>query len=108
MQRLRGEVARLRMSNELMGRELSRLKTVVGAALPGEGGGLDVESLATRKELEAVRAEVAKLRRMRDQERELDQSAMHAEVDHLKRLVHALTMRLADVADGAPTAGRLA
>ena len=100
LQRLRGEVARLRMSNELMGREMSKLKTIVGASMPGEFGGVDVDALASRKEVEALRAEVAKLRRLRDQERELDQGTTHAEIESLKRMVHALSMRLADVTDG--------
>ena len=97
LQRLRGEVARLRMSNELMGRELGKLKTIVGASMPGEHGGVDVDALASRKEMEALRAEVSKLRRLREQERELDQGAVRAEIDSLKRMVNALSLRLADV-----------
>lgn len=103
LQRMRGEVARLRMSNELMGRELAKLKTIVGAGMPGEHGGIDVDALASRKEVDALKAEISKLRRLRDQERELDQSAVHAEIDSLKRMVHSLSLRLADAADaGAP------
>ncbi|KOO29923.1 kelch repeat [Chrysochromulina tobinii] len=90
LQRMRGEVARLRMSNELMGRELGKLKTLVGASLPGEHGGLDVEALATKAQLDVLKAEVAKLRRLGAQEREADKGAMHAEIDSLRRAVHAL------------------
>ena len=39
------QVARLRMSNELMNRELHKLKSLVGAGMPGEGGGVDVDAL---------------------------------------------------------------
>ena len=94
------------MSNDLMGRELNKLKTIVGAGLPGEHGGLDVDALASRKEVEMLRHEVGKLRRMRENERQLDQGAVNAEIDSLKRMVHALSARLADVAEasinGAP------
>ena len=103
LQRMRGEVARLRMSNELMSRELTKLKTVVGASMPGEHGGLDLDSLASRKEVEALKMEVARLRRINSQERESDQAALHAELDSLKRTVHALSLRISDVAEaGAP------
>jgi cell division protein FtsB len=78
------------MSNELMGRELGKLKTLVGASLPGEHGGLDVEALATKAQLDVLKAEVAKLRRLGAQEREADKGAMHAEIDSLRRAVHAL------------------
>jgi len=94
LQRMRGEVARLRMSNELMGRELGKLKSLVGASLPGEHGGIDVDSLATRREVDALKAEVAKLRRLGAQEREADQGAVHAELDSLKRAMHGLSLRL--------------
>jgi N-acetylneuraminic acid mutarotase len=97
LQRMRGEVARLRMSNELMGRELGKLKSLVGASMPGEHGGLDVDALATKQEVEALRAEVAKLRRLHSQERESDKGALRAEVDSLRRAVHMLSVRL----DGA-------
>jgi hypothetical protein len=65
--------------------------------MPGEHGGVDVDALASRKEMEALRAEVSKLRRLREQERELDQGAVRAEIDSLKRMVNALSLRLADV-----------
>ena len=70
LQRMRGEVARLRMSNELMSRELGKLKTIVGAALPGEHGGVDVDALASRKEVEALKLEMARMRRLHAQERD--------------------------------------
>ena len=98
---MRGEVARLRMSNELMGRDLAKLKTLVGTMLPGEHGGVDVDALASRKEIDALRAEMAKLRRLHAQEREADQGASRAEVDALRRTVHALSLRLSDVAEAA-------
>ena len=90
LQRMRGEVARLRMSNELMSRELGKLKSLVGASLPGEHGGIDVDALATKGEVDALKAEVAKLRRLGAQEREADKGALHAEIDSLRRAVHAL------------------
>ena len=77
----------------------------MGAGLPGEHGGLDVDALASKKELEALRLEVGRLRRGREQERELDQGALHAELDSLKRMVHALSLRLADVADAQAEGG---
>ena len=101
LQRMRGEVARLRMSNELMSRELSKLKTVVGAAMPGEHGGIDVDALATRREVEALKMEMARMRRLHAQEREGDQVAMHAEMDSLKREMRALSTRLSDRVDSA-------
>jgi chromosome segregation ATPase len=100
LQRMRGEVARLRMSNELMSREMSKLKSVVGAALPGEYGGIDVDSLASRKEVEALKAELAKLKRQHSQERDSDQGALHAEVDSLRRAMHSLSMRVNDMQGG--------
>jgi N-acetylneuraminic acid mutarotase len=101
LQRMRGEVARLRMSNELMSRELSKLKTIVGAAMPGEHGGMDIDSLATRKEVEGLKMEMARMRRLHAQEREGDQAAAHAEMDSLKRMLHALSLRISDVAEAA-------
>lgn len=95
LQRMRGEVARLRMSNELMARELAKVKTVVGGSMPG----MDVEALASRKEVEALKMEVARLRRHNAQERESDQATMHAEMEALKRMVHALSLRVSDVTE---------
>lgn len=94
LQRMRGEVARLRMSNELMSREMHKLKSLVGAQLPGDHGGVDVDALASRREVEALRAEVAKLRKLNSQEREADQGALHAELDSLRRAVHALALHI--------------
>ena len=104
LQRMRGEVARLRMSNELMGRELHKLKSLVGVALPGGsgGGGVDVDSLAHKREVEGLKAELASLRRLHAQEREADQNALHAEMDSLRRMVQALAVRVADDGRGAP------
>lgn len=55
---------------------------------------IDVDSLATRREVDALKAEVAKLRRLGAQEREADQGAVHAELDSLKRAMHGLSLRL--------------
>ena len=101
LQRMRGEVARLRMSNELMARELTKLKTLVGASMPGERGGVDVDALASRKEVEALRLELGRLRKLNAQEREGDHAALHAEIDSLKRTVHALSLHMTE-ASGPP------
>ena len=102
LQRLRGEVARLRMSNELTGRELAKLKSIVGAELPGTHGGLDVDALASRKEVDDLKHELTKLRRRHEQERELEGGAMRAEIDSLKSMVQALSLRLAESENGMP------
>ena len=101
LQRMRGEVARLRMSNELMAREMAKLKALVGTQ-HGGGGNFDVDALASRREIEELKGEVQRLRRKNAQERDADAGAMRAEMDALKRMVNALSMRVTpDIADDA-------
>ena len=90
------------MSNELTGRELAKLKSIVGAELPGTHGGLDVDALASRKEVDDLKHELTKLRRRHEQERELEGGAMRAEIDSLKSMVQALSLRLAESENGMP------
>ena len=96
------------MSNELMNRELHKLKSLVGAGMPGEAGGVDVDALASRGEVEALKAELAKARRLHTQERDADKGALHAEIDALRRAVQALTTRAAGEAEpDAPFGGMM-
>ena len=73
-----------------------------GAELPGTHGGLDVDALASRKEVDDLKHELTKLRRRHEQERELEGGAMRAEIDSLKSMVQALSLRLAESENGMP------
>ena len=79
---------------------MHKLKSLVGAQLPGDHGGVDVDALASRREVEALKAEVAKLRKLGSQEREADQGALHAELDSLRRAVHALALHIDEGREG--------
>ena len=94
MKQLRGEIARLKMANELMGKEMTRLKTLVGARTPGAAGGIDPDALATKGELEALRAEVAKSKRTAAQERELATGRMQSELDEMKRMMRSFQLKM--------------
>ena len=82
IKKLRGELARLKMSNEVLTKELHKMKTLVGAANPAaDGAGVDVDALASKRELESIRVELSKLRRQGSQ----DHEALRLEVQQIKR-----------------------
>ena len=59
------------MSNEVLTKELHKMKTLVGAANPAaDGAGVDVDALASKRELESIRVELSKLRRQGSQDHE--------------------------------------
>ena len=64
------------------------------------GAGADLEARAKWARKDAADC-AAKRDELRARSRELDRAATHAEIDSLKRMVHALSARLSDVADGA-------
>ena len=93
MKTMRGEIARLKVANELMNKEMMRLKTLVGAKTPGAGGGIDVDDLASKGEIEALRTELGRSKRQAQQERELAKGSVQAELDELKRALRALEIK---------------
>ena len=93
MKTMRGEIARLKVANELMNKEMMRLKTLVGAKTPGAGGGIDVDDLASKGEVEALRTELGRSKRQAQQERELAKGSVQAELDELKRALRALEIK---------------
>ena len=95
LKRMRGEVARLRMSNELMAKDLTKLKAIVGTS-KGAKDNFDVDELASKTELEALRAEVGKLRRQAASERDAEKATAQLEIESLRRELRALEVRVRD------------
>jgi len=93
MKVLRGEVARLKMANETMTRDMARMKALVGGRAPAAKG-IDVEDLASRRDVAELRAELAKHRRQAAQDREVSDGTLSAQVDQLRRIVRGLEQRL--------------
>ena len=94
MKVMRGEIARLKVANELSNKEMNRLKALVGARTPGSAGGIDPDDLATKGELEALRLELVKSKRQAAQERELATGRVQAELDEMKRQLRGLQLKL--------------
>ena len=90
------------MSNDLMAREMSRMKALVGSKAPAVRG-LDVDDLASRREVAELRAEIGKLRRQAAQERDVAEGSTHAQLEQLKRAVNSLEYKLQG---GGGAAGR--
>ena len=63
---LRGEVARLKMANDVLTKEMAKMKALVGAKATAAGG-VDVDDLASRREVEGLRAELGKFKRQSGQ-----------------------------------------
>ena len=76
-----------------MAREMSRMKALVGSKAPAARG-LDVDDLASRREVAELRAEVGKLRRQAAQERDVAEGSTHAQLEQLKRAVNSLEYKL--------------
>ena len=85
--------ARLKMSSDLMAREMARMKALVGSKAPASRG-VDVDDLASRRDVAELRSELAKFRRHAAQEREVADGATHAQLEQLKRLVRSLEYKL--------------
>jgi len=94
MKVMRGEIARLKVANELSNKEMNRLKALVGARTPGSAGGIDPDALVTKGELEALRLELVKSKRQAAQERELATGRVQAELDEMKRQLRGLQLKL--------------
>ena len=78
---------------EFGGKETTQLKTLVGARTPGAAG-VDPDALATRGELEALRAEVAKSnKRTAAQERELATGRLRSELDEMTRMLRSFQLK---------------
>ena len=94
MKVMRGEIARLKVANELSNKEMNRLKVLVGARTPGSAGGIDPDELATKGELEALRLEMVKSKRQAAQERELASGRVQTELDEMKRQLRGFQLKL--------------
>ena len=60
----------------------------------GGAGGIDPDELATKSELEAMRAELAKSKRQAAQERELARGGLQSELDEMKRMLRSLELKM--------------
>jgi len=107
---LRGEIARLKMNHDSMAADLARMKALVGAQKQFQGaqGGFDVDALVTKKEFDALRLELSKVRRAGTAEVEVAQGSMAAELDDMRRTVRILEYRLAGFMEGTPSTATVA
>ena len=90
LKQLRGEVARLKVANALLTKDVSQMKALAGVHVTegggaAAGGGVDMEELASKKEILQLRAELSRARKQAREEAALRQSEICAELEVLKR-----------------------
>ena len=90
LKQLRGEVARLKVANALLTKDVSQMKALAGVHVTegggaAAGGGVDMEDLASKKEILQLRAELSRARKQAREEAALRQSEICAELEVLKR-----------------------
>ena len=90
LKHLRGEVARLKVANALLTKDVTRMKALAGVQVTeggggAAGGGVDMEELASKKEILQLRAELSRARTQAREEAALRQGEICAELEVLKR-----------------------